>query len=462
MTLLQDSNYDGDDEKGISRYVNRAHNARNKSITLVRFHHRGRFCKQAIALSMNIKNHFVRVLNQQSDRSQLTQILLPYPMPTHLENDVGVVSSCANCSEESLVYSLDTEHTTQRTQPLPEAGCYEVCRRCVNLIAYCEYLDGVLGDRTLKPAKRRYRSKEEYSGKRYKRTRAHSPYDPGPRASSRVAAATALACAAVSYPEDCTADSALLLGMKRARVDRQGFSEVSATSSDAGNSSGSAEQQPDDSSGSAAYHHTDAVHGNPYAALFPHARADSPDMFLQERHPEAGCGGGLTITTGYNAAPASGGVITLSDGRSLHDFLVSCYRDGIYPSPAACTIQQHQLSASSYFSTEGDTTVPSYTDPGTETDADTMREGDRRGLAAQSLQDSCGDGVQEDSPDSSTQQPTPNGTQLMEEVGPVEIGYEDLQQLLVHLLQEPLSAEYQGTTPVTVEPMAEVGEQMEV
>jgi hypothetical protein len=414
-----------------------------RSKTLVHLHDRARFCKQAIALSMNIKNHFARVLNQQSDRSQLTQILLPYPMPNHLENDVDVVSSCANCLEESFVYSLDTDNTAQRTQPLRENGCYEVCRRCVNLIACSDYLDGVLGDRTLKPAKRRYRGQAEYTGKRYKRARAHSPYDPGPRASSRVAAAAALACSSISYPEDCTADSALLLGMKRARVDRQGFSEVSATSSDAGNSSGSAEQQPDDSSGSAAYHHTDTVHGNPYAALFPHARADSPDMFLQERHPEVGCGGGPTITTGYDATHTNGGVITLSDGRSLHDFLVSCYRDGIYPSPAACTIQQRQLSASSYFSTEGDTTAPSYTDTGTETDADTAREGDRRGLAAQSLQDSsCGDAVHGGSPDSSTRQPTPPAAQLMEEVGPVEIAYEDLQLLLAHLLQEPLSAEY--------------------
>jgi hypothetical protein len=415
---------------------------------------------------MNIKNHFARVLNQQSDRSQLTQILLPYPMPNHLENDSDVVSSCANCSEESLVYCLDTEHSTQRTQPLRENGCYEVCRGCVNLIAYSEYLDSVLDDSMHKPAKRRCRGKAEYSGKRYKRARTHSPYYPGPRASSRVAAAAALACAAVSYPEDCAADSALLLGMKRARVDRQGFSDVSATSSDA-DSNGSAEQQPDDSSGSAAYHHTDTVHGNPYATLFPPTRADSPDLFLQERNPEVGCGGGLTIaTTGYDAAPANGEVITLSDGRSLHDFLVSCYRDGIYPSPAACMIQQRQLYASSYFSTEGDTKVPSYTDTGTETDADTAREGGRRGLAAQSLQDSCGDGVQEDSPDSSTQQPTPLATQLMEEVGPVEIAYDDLQQLLAHLLQEPSShsqpAECQWTTPVAVERMAEVGEQMEV
>jgi hypothetical protein len=418
---------------------------------------------------MNIKNHFARVLNQQSDRSQLTQILLPYPMPNHLENDSDVVSSCANCSEESLVYCLDTEHSTQRTQPLRENGCYEVCRGCVNLIAYSEYLDSVLDDSMHKPAKRRCRGKAEYSGKRYKRARTHSPYDPGPRASSRVAAAAALACAAVSFPEDCAADFALLLGMKRARVDRQGFSDVSATSSDAGNSSGSAEQQPDDSSGSAAYHHTDTVHGNPYAALFPHARADSPDMFLQERHPEVGCGGGLTITTGYDAAPASGGVITLSDGRSLHDFLVACYRDGIYPSPAASTIQQRQLYASSYFSTEGDTTAPSYTDTGTETDADTAREGERGGLAPQPMQDhSCGDAVQASSPDSSTRQPTPTpiATHSMEELGSVEIAYEDLQQLLAHLLQEPPSHSQTTestlwTTPVTTERVAEVGEVME-
>jgi hypothetical protein len=442
----------------------------HQSITLLHLHDRARFCKQAIALSMNIKNHFARVLNQQSDRSQLTQILLPYPMPTILENDVDVVSSCANCSEESLVYSIDTGHTTQHIQPRRKDGCYEVCRRCVNLIAYCEYLDGILGDRTLKPAKRRYRGQAEYIGKRYKKARAHSPYDPGPRASSRVAAAAALACAAISYPEDCAADSALLLGMKRARVDRQGFSEVSATSSDAG-SSGSAEQQPDDSSGSAAYHHTNTVHGNPYAALFPHARADSPDLFLQERNPEVGCGGGLTVATGYDAVPTNGGVITLSDGRSLHDFLVACYRDGIYPSPAACTIQQRQLYASSYFSTEGDTTAPSYTETGTETDADTAREGERGGLAPQPMQDSsCGDAVavQGDSPDSSTRQPTPTpaAAYSLEEVGPPEIAYEDLQQLLAHLLQEPLShsqsAECQWTTPVAVERMAEVGEQMEV
>jgi hypothetical protein len=415
-------------------------------------------------LSTNIKNHFARVLNQQSDRSQLTQILLPYPMPNHLENDVDVVSSCANCLEESFVYSLDTDNTAQRTQPLRENGCYEVCRRCVNLIACSEYLDGVLGDRTLKPAKRRYRGQGEYTGKRHKRARAHSPYDPGPRSSSRVAAAAALACSSISYPEDCTADSALLLGMKRARVDRQGFSDISATSSDAG-SSGSGAQQPDGYGSSAAQHHLNTVHGNPYAALFPHTRADSPDLFLQERNPEVGCGGGLTIATGYDAAPTNGAVITLSDGRSLHDFLMSCYRDGIYPSPAACTIQQRQLYASSYFSTEGDTTVPSYTDTGTETDADTAREGDRRGLAAQSLQDSSGDAVQEDSPVSSAQQPTPPATQLMEEVGPPEIAYEDLQLLLAHLLQEPLShsqsTECHWTTPVAVERMAEGGEEME-
>jgi len=44
---------------------------------------RSMYCRQVIALAMNIRNHFDRIMNQQMYRT-IVQITLPYPMPSHL------------------------------------------------------------------------------------------------------------------------------------------------------------------------------------------------------------------------------------------------------------------------------------------------------------------------------------------------------------------------------------------
>ncbi len=56
---------------------------------------RALYCKIALTLSLNIKNHFTRILNQQPGHTkQVVQIRLPYNMPPHMRFNRHCTDSC--------------------------------------------------------------------------------------------------------------------------------------------------------------------------------------------------------------------------------------------------------------------------------------------------------------------------------------------------------------------------------
>lgn len=418
MSLLHDSNYEGDDEKCICRYnsvaqaVPHIDDENDKNITYRYITHRARFCKQAIALSVSIKNHFARVLNQQSDRSALTQILLPFPMPAHLEKDYEIVSSCSECARSASDIDCcnpDDVLKGDRFSPTSLA----ICSQCVNLVDYTDYLTDVMKEVVVKGANRRYRgpSTERQSCKRAHvaeqstsdcgRTRAYSMSERGCPAT------------VVGETEDFTTGSALLLGMKRSRVDKMGLAGDSVSSQEAGVNE----------TAFAPFSHT-LFPAGAYSGLFPSTRADTPEMFAPDdvlAVTEGGDqrGASLSIAVGYSEQDVTaGGGVTVDDGRSLHEFLLACYRDGIYPSPAAGGThqrQQQQHCGAVEFPAEDGTTAPSFTDTGTETDSDGAA-----GVGGCAVVPGTDDGAAGSA----------GGTAAG------DLGYEDLQMLLAHLLPD--------------------------
>lgn len=386
--------------------------------------HRARFCRQAIALSISIKNHFARVLNQQSDRSALTQILLPYPMPAHLEEDYEIVSSCPECNLPGS--GPECNNRSER----PSRTSLGICSQCVSLVDYADYLTSCLREGSSKGAKRRSRaaSAEGKSNKRARLTEQLAP-DGG---RTRITAKHGRGCSSpvAGDAEDFTAGSALLLGMKRSRVDRSGLSSDSASNHEA----------QIDATAYASYAPALLPVGA-YAGLFPYTRADTPEMFAPE-DVLAGRGSGdvrgtsLSIAIGCSQQePTTGIGVTVDDGRSLHEFLLACYRDGIYPSPAAGAAQQRQAM----FVVDDGTTAPSYTDTGTETDSEgTPGVGActvvlSRGDGAEGAVAACGRyGESVGLP----RQP-PSGEDGGGGAAVSDLAYEDLQMLLAHLLQDP-------------------------
>lgn len=62
---------------------------------------RSKYCRQILALALNIKNHFDRIVNQQQARP-IRQIELPIAMPPHMKN-LPYVTSYDFCDIDSYV-----------------------------------------------------------------------------------------------------------------------------------------------------------------------------------------------------------------------------------------------------------------------------------------------------------------------------------------------------------------------
>ena len=361
------------------------------------------FCRQAIALSINIKNHFERVLNQQLDRRILVQVTPPHRMPAHLEKWFPTVLSCPQCdgSNSPMVEDVDSVDTVG------------ICSKCVHFLEYDEYARSVIQSRGARAHRKRTdRSSSSSAGRpwiRSKKARLDEGYVPsastarsitrknpspggarvGLRASTRVSTRPS---APRNLSDPFTAGSALaLLKMKRGNVTTRRPAD-SDDSSEGGDSRGDSRHGCDEAD-SEDDRHRDMDFEERYESqyMFDGAflqRLSTPDLFrcylgggeaVEDTLATSASSSGLTISTteeeprgeegnGENYANA----VTMEDGRSLRDFLVSCYRDGMYPSPgynSAVAAQhggQHFLSGGA---DEQHTAASSHKSTGTETDS---------------------------------------------------------------------------------------------
>jgi len=91
------------------------------------------YCKQAIALAINIKNHFDRVVNQQVDRTVVMQVLPPFQMPTHLENLRKVCAGCKVCSL-----------SPNKNESCKDEVFLIECSRCIRNIGFDDFATSLL------------------------------------------------------------------------------------------------------------------------------------------------------------------------------------------------------------------------------------------------------------------------------------------------------------------------------
>lgn len=355
---------------------------------------RSMFCRQAIALAVNIKNHFERVLNQQMDRTVVTQILLPCRM---VDTSQHVLENACTClASLNDILTCESEGGTSKS--------YRACGDCgykVTFIDYDEYLRTIRG--TAKSAKRR---NSVSSVNTRKRARADNPsnsdakkvkasddnydaYEPMRRMYEAVelqrserpvrATRSTVASAVTSQLDSAAAcdyesDSALLLGMKkdcrvRSLSQETGDSSQQMQEEHGMNGYESASSSSDQSTHSAYFASSFAAPSernldiNAYTmplrdtylqaplhiATSPYRSGDlttgaylltrcaSPDTNLDYTYPapELHEPGSHYATAGGEDSVCAGSPGDPSDGAALRDFLAACYRDGMYPSPIA-------------------------------------------------------------------------------------------------------------------------------
>lgn len=61
--------------------------------------HRAAYCRNAIAITLSIKNNFHRYLPSQGDTS-IVQYMIPYPMPAHMVNASSALTDTASLNSE--------------------------------------------------------------------------------------------------------------------------------------------------------------------------------------------------------------------------------------------------------------------------------------------------------------------------------------------------------------------------
>jgi hypothetical protein len=341
------------------------------------------------------------VLNQQVDRSVLTQIRLPYPMPSAVSCALLAVPSCANCAPADFMTSEeggdDVFATCLAEQCAGSAGL-GVCERCVHLLDYDEFLQGVLssakGGKGYGRGYKRRKTDNNARGRRKTAAVADEAYLPSARAGrasgegaaeSRERRCASRAGRSVGHhamAAEYAADSALLLSMRRARSDK--FSDDSSDSTDCSDSGACHVDDADTCYGEDEFAVSDrSVTGykrklgrnasvelatpvaSPtmsYTGCFSRPSSTAPEALLPESfHPLSNTyratGGGPPgfLMTGAGSGSSGLAISTIStaedeeahpdEGRALQDFLTACYRDGMYPSPvlsaAAAQHAQH-------------------------------------------------------------------------------------------------------------------------
>eukprot|EP01032_Pedospumella_encystans_P008978 gene8978-10598_t len=291
LSLLKDSIYNGDDEKNTTR---------------------SKYCKQAIALAINIKNHFERVLNQQVDRNMLIQIDLPFPMPAHLTALQVNVSRCTFC------YS-DLDATSKSEECSLEMDHCVVCANCVSPITYDDYTLSVMDTAHSKLASKKRTSTARTSTKKRSRVEddefVTSREKRGKYCHSRgdSAARTAMNCMHQA------------VGLQHARRALRSCKEAALDDLSAAFDF--------DETGSALLlelkENSKVVEGQ--GSVCSHGSSDLPveHCAAPPQHQASVWEPLRIITSPYEKASTP----ELASGPNTHDFLLACYRDGIYPSP---------------------------------------------------------------------------------------------------------------------------------
>lgn len=473
---------------------------------------RSMFCRQAIALAINIKSHFERVLNQQPDRSVVTQIRLPCAMPAIFTEGCGC-------------FAADDQHGTGTS--------YQTCVDCGHKVRYIDYDDflrttrgGGKGNRRLTAAAR-----DSSSTNNRKRVRSdtkritdskkakgcdsdYDPYEPMRRmyeavelqqvgrpirvtrsalTSTASTSSNSMATSQIDSSAGCDYESdpgsALLLGMKRdCRVCSLSGETAEAAAArteevlQAGYESGSSS----DGSGNSQYHayaflcSTELAHGDTEIAedvveqqpqyiadgsnayMFSYqlptldacadlplhiatspfrcsdfatgayllTRCSSPDASLEFSCPVSATymrAGGTTLSS----AGASPG-----DGAGLRDFLAACYRDGMYPSPVVNTVGMSAIgeSASRRSIASTCTGAQHSFNPGADTPWSMHGGPDNTHTDEHPLLDAVQGQLQVQGHHQDAAAPGPGQT-----LGNTTFAYEELQQLLSHLLHETAS-----------------------
>ena len=366
------------------------------------YYFRAMFCRQAIALSINIKNHFERVLNQQLDRRILVQVTPPYRMPAQLEKWFPTVPSCPQCdgSNSAMVEDVESVDTVG------------ICSKCVHFLEYDEYARSVIQSRGARVYRKRTDRSSSSVGRpwiRTKKARLDECYVPsasttrsitrkypspggvrvGVRASTRVSTRPG---APRDLSDPFTTGSTLaLLKMKRCNVTTRRPVD-SDDSSEGGDSRGDFRHGSDEAAAEND-RHRDMDFEERYESqyMFDGAflqRLSTPDLFrcylgggdaVDDSLATSASSSGLTISTTEEEARGEEGdgenyinAVTMEDGRSLRDFLVSCYRDGMYPSPGYSTAVAAQHGGQHFLSggtDEQHPTTSSLKSTGTETDS---------------------------------------------------------------------------------------------
>jgi hypothetical protein len=340
------------------------------------------------------------VLNQQVDRSVLTQIRLPFPMPSAVSCMLQAVSSCANCAPADFTTGDDSGDSfmTSFVEQRADRTSMGVCGRCVHLVDYDAFLQGVLssakGGKGYGRGYKRRKTDTHAKGRRKTAAVADEPYLPSTRtgrASSdgavafrgqRCASRASRMAEPRAVAEDCAADSALLLNMRREQSNR--FSDDSSSTSGSSYASPRRLYRED-----ACYSEAEfaaardcavtglkrklgknaavelstplASPGSAYAGYFSRPPSAAPETLLPYAfdgcvpyrataaepagYLMAGAGvalSGLAISTAYAAEEE---MAPPDDGCALQDFLTACYRDGMYPSPVLSAAAQHAQHA---------------------------------------------------------------------------------------------------------------------
>lgn len=306
------------------------------------------YCKQAIALAINIKNHFDRVVNQQVDRTVVTQMLLPFRMPTHMENLRKVRAGCKLC-----FLSPNTN------QSCDDEVSFVECSRCISNIEFDEFATSLLTGISAKTAgkkrsasglsgvrKRAMEDEDDYlvtaRAKRCLEPRSTADYSPmdcmhqavglqNARRVLRSSKEAALEEISSSFDFD-DAGSALLLELKETmKVDQEASDASSSASADSFKPSMGCYTVADAGRTTSSYPCTNLD--------APHTRDDlriitSPFTYEKRSSPEDQLD--MDTPSGH-----------------MQDFLYSCYRDGIYPSPVMPYPPSATLRGSAYLTPNG-------------------------------------------------------------------------------------------------------------
>lgn len=288
------------------------------------------YCKQAIALAINIKNHFDRVVNQQVDRTIIVQILLPFQMPPHLENLREVCTECNICSPSS---------TSAQNYGSKTESFFAECARCIRNTGFEEFLTALLNSTSAKTVgKKRSGSGSSAFRKRIGASEDDDNVFAGKSKRHREQQGT------TGYsPMDCMHQAVGLQNARRVlRSSKEAALEDMSSSSFDFDDAGSAlllelkeiVKVDQDGSGSRFDADAKAVEGRPgdrVQILAPPTNSEYPPVhdslhiitspFAYEKRSSPEHRLSMDTPTGTGT------------GGPMQDLLFSCYRDGIYPSP---------------------------------------------------------------------------------------------------------------------------------